>query len=216
MLRNSTIRGKQLIPTFHLHLCETKESKHSRHEDRSHLICRSNLFSALDSSQAGGARWRRCRRAYRQCEFRFKGYSSLPIFKIDGTADVAFTSRIISKHHGEWLGYVNMTDKLGVLNTNNIEPEFILRRRTIPISSRGHPAFTPTHFKPFPIPHTRGSGVGHQTFHGNQLRVARGKCIRVFFTHYQVLNSDGTVKKNFNDVPRHKNKCVVFRTRGGY
>lgn len=148
-----------------------------------------------------------CHSAFRECDFRFSGFVNVvPTFSIGGRANTPFTPRIISTVRGE---------HLGVLNTNNIIPEFVFDGATHPITSFGSQRFTPTHFKPFSIPTAhRFSGVGHQTFQGNQLSVATGKCIRLYFTHYQLLNpTTGVVVGNRNNVPRSENKCVVFRTR---
>ena len=147
-----------------------------------------------------------CEQAYKNCDFRFSGYAyGVPEFYIDNyVVDRAFTPKIVSKVPGEILG---------VLNSNNITPEFIFNYGAKPITHFGNPNFTPTHFKPFSIKYTKGSGIGHQTFHGNQLHVARGKCVRVYFTSYQLLKYHyGPVKENKNNVPKYKNKCVVFKT----
>lgn len=147
-----------------------------------------------------------CEEAFHTCDFRFEGKNGLPTFPIDGKADKAFTPRIVSTVYHE---------TLGVLNTNNIVPEFILGGYNAEITKFGSQKFTPTAFKPFSIPYTPWSGIGHETFHGDQLKVAKGKCIRVYFTHYQLLSQDKygkyVVKENRNDVPKYENKCVVFR-----
>lgn len=154
-----------------------------------------------------GRRGRRdgCFRAFRRCDFRFQGISGLPTFSISGPADRAFTPRVISTRRNQILG---------VLNTNDVISEFVFPDGGFsPITNFGSQRFTPTAFKPFSIPRTTGSGVGHETFQGNQLQVARGRCVRVFFTSYQLLFRNGNVSGNINDVPRSMNSCVVFRTR---
>lgn len=148
---------------------------------------------------------RGCQAAFSACDFRFKGIVGLPTFDLPLKADSAFTPRIVSRVAGE---------RLGVLNTNDIYGEFVLDGRVANITSFGSPKFTPTHFKPFTIFNTSGSGIGHETFQGNQFDEAKPRCVRVFFTSYQTLDgSSGHVKTNFNDVKRKMNKCVVFRTR---
>ena len=145
-----------------------------------------------------------CQRAFDDCHFTFiDAGRDVPGFRLR-PQDQAITSRVVSKNRDEFLG---------VLNTNGIIPEFVQPDgRGIEIINFGMPHFTPTHFKPFFIPRS-GSGVGHQTFIGNQLSVARGKCVRIFFTEYQLLRSfDGDVIRNRNGVPRSENSCVVFLT----
>lgn len=149
-----------------------------------------------------------CEAAYKRCGFRFEGKYSVPTFDISGPNNVAFTPRIVTRKGGQILGVVNM---------NTITPEFISRTPPVPITWVGRPRFTSTAFKPFSIPRTPWSGIGHQNFHGNQLKVASRKCIRVFFSSYQLLSRKPggglVVVENKNNVPRRARKCVVFRTR---
>lgn len=146
-----------------------------------------------------------CKEAYEKCDFRFMGIRDLPTFNIDVRADKAFTPRIIS---------VAPNERLGILNLNKIVPEFIFDDGTVsPITNFGRQKFTRTHFKPFQIPFTTGTGVGHETFQADQLSIAKGRCIRMHFTHYQTLFADtDIVMSNLNDVRRSENKCIVFRT----
>ena len=148
-----------------------------------------------------------CRDAYYRCDFRFVGPDTLRTFYIGGPPDVAFTPRIISR---------NSDELLGVLNSNNITPEFINEYGgATPITSvPAQQPFTPTHFKPYTIKYTPYSGIGHQTFHLDQKDVARSQCVRVWFSEYQILKSvyPLEVKENKNNVPKSLNKCVVFYT----
>lgn len=147
-----------------------------------------------------------CLRAFLECRFRFAGFNGLPTFPLFGP-DRAFTTLVVSKDPHE---------RLGVLNTNRIVPEFILPHgAAVPITAFGNPRFTPTHFKPFSIRGTRGSGVGHQTFQGNQFALARHRCVRIFFTQYQLLSNrfPFNVIANINAPFKTSRSCVVFRTR---
>lgn len=147
-----------------------------------------------------------CDKAYESCDFRFKyDYRSVPLYDIWESSDNIFTDRIISKDRNE---------NLGVVNSNGITPEFINDDGSVElITDAGKPNFRPTHFKPFYKKYLGGSGIGYQAFQGNQQKVAAGRCIRVFFSMYQVLNRSGSsiVKKNIN-ADRYDNKCVVFQT----
>lgn len=172
------------------------------------------LLIGLTSQQCVGAKYyyNPCRVAFRQCNFRFQTYADIPTVSLSPPYDRAVSPRIISKKHGETIGYVNYTI-LGVLNSNNIPAEVVNRKNHFPITYlSSNPPLTPIHVKPFPIRYTSGSGIGFQTLTGTQKAALRKRCIRLFFTEYQVLNKDGTVKDNINNVPRYKNKCVVFRT----
>lgn len=147
-----------------------------------------------------------CVDEYNKCEFIFMGYHNrVPKFKIGKRPDVAFTGTIVSR---------NDTD-IGILNTNGIAVEFLAMKGFQSITKFGNPRLTPTHFKPFSIKHRHfSSGIGHQTFTGNQLFVSRNKCVRVFFTHYQLVSQahSGNVIGNVNGAMKSDKKCVVFET----
>lgn len=147
-----------------------------------------------------------CVRAYKACIFKFKGELGLAKYDIaPDSPDRAFTPPIVPK---------DSTKHVGVLNTNGIVPEF-LGQSAEPITSFGSQRFTPTHFKPFWISKKYGSGIGHQTFHGDQATLAMDKCVRVYFTSFQVINNQNgskNVVENRSNVPRSENACVVFRT----
>lgn len=140
-----------------------------------------------------------CEVAFDECEFTFNGTSSLSTYSIDGPSDQSFTSVIVSK---------DPDVQLGVLNSNNVVPEFIEDSGAFPITDFGSQRFAPSQFKPYYMWQDQGSGIGHQTFHGNQEELSRNKCIRIFFTDIQLLNP----ASNLNQVPKSANKCVVFRT----
>lgn len=149
-----------------------------------------------------------CQRAYDACDFRFVSYpSTVPTFSLSSTpADTAFTTRIVSRTN----------PAIGVLNANEVVPEFIfLRGNAFPISNFGSPPFTPTHFKPFSLRnHQFASGIGHQSFTGNQRMFAKNRCIRIYFSDYQTINVSGSTPQVIENVSagRADNKCVVFQT----
>lgn len=152
---------------------------------------------------AGDTQCSKCEDAYDDCEFRFAGKLRLPTFNVTGEADMAFTTRIIPK---------DVSYGLGMLNSNNIIPEFIHDDGTsMEIIEFGSQRFSAHHFKPFWVAQDRGSGIGHETFHGDQEEQAKNRCVRLFFTHYQEIRQNGVV--NQNNVPRSQKKCVVFRTQ---
>ncbi|KAI0557995.1 von Willebrand factor A-like protein [Gracilaria domingensis] len=144
-----------------------------------------------------------CLIAFEECQFTFSGETSLATFDIPAEQpDTAFTTGVVPK---------DVTYALGTLNMNGIVPEFIDEAgNASPITDFGSQRFTPTHFKPYWVAQDRGSGIGHQTFQGDQAQVAQNRCVRVYFTHFQEIREHRVV--NRNGVPRSENKCVVFRT----
>lgn len=150
-----------------------------------------------------------CEDAFQKCKFTFQGQPTVPTYSIRGAPDVVFTDKIIARSDPQ----------VGILNSNGPAPEFLTRRRFAPnefrpITSFGNQPFTPTHFKPLSFTmKPLASGIGHQTFQGNQLRVARKRCVRVFFTQYQVIKLAPTpmVIDNVNS-PTSDDNCVVFKT----
>lgn len=141
-----------------------------------------------------------CQVAFEKCEFTFLGENGLATFNIHGKPDKPFTPLIVSK---------DPSVTLGVLNSNNIIPQFIEDDGVYPITDFGSQKFASTQFKPYYISEVKGSGIGHQTFHADQEELASNRCIRIYFTHIQLLYPTS----NLNDVPESENKCVVFRTQ---
>lgn len=146
-----------------------------------------------------------CQQAYDACGFYFNNSATVPTVSVDDTADNALTGGIVSR---------NMSEKVGIVNTNNIEVEFITNNTLKLITAvNASQTFSPTQFKPFTIVNTTFSGIGFETFQGDQMMKARNQCVRVFFSQYQTLKMmmPYYVKDNIN-AKRSDNKCVVFRT----
>lgn len=143
-----------------------------------------------------------CAMAYKKCAFKFTNTNSVPTFSVGGKPNSVFTTKIVSKK----------APRIGLLNSNGIVAEFIASDGTVTlIDTIGSPLLSPTHFKPFPFYKSRMSGIGHQTFSGNQLKSVKGRCVRVYFTHYQIITTGPKPKviENIN-VSKAMNKCVVF------
>lgn len=146
-----------------------------------------------------------CQAAYDACDFKFAKMKEVPTYNLVGAADVVFSDAIEKKVD---------VDRIGVLNTNGVVPEFIRADGTsVPINVVAAPRFAPTAFKPIFIVHSYRSALGHQNFHGSQLSLALDRCVGVFFTMYQRLSKGWppVVIDNVN-VEKSHNKCVVFRT----
>ena len=144
-----------------------------------------------------------CESASAACLLEFAGAGSgIPEFDVQPKKpDSLFTPIIVSK---------DPTQLLGVINTNDIVPEFIIGDDAKNITEFGKQNFTDTHFKPFWNNETFGSGIGHQTFQSDQAEISKGKCVRIYFSHFQALrNVNGTkvVVENRKEVPE-KRECM--------
>lgn len=184
------------------------------------FLCAVVLCTASLNAEAAGLRARgsvrahgagvseACRRAYERCDFRFSGDQAIATVSLDGTPDTPASPRIVAKPRGD---FANGTQQVGILNTNELPVEVILARFFLPLPAfQVTPRLSATHFKPFPVPFGTGSAVGFQTLVESQITALRGQCLRLFFTDYQIISSDATVLDNLVDVPRFRNKCVVF------
>lgn len=153
-----------------------------------------------------------CWMAYRKCDFQFMGRHRLNTFKLRGKADTPFTPRVVSKKRMEPMGKMKL-HKLGILNTNSIRVEIVTKRGFRSITKlESTPPLRATHIKPLAIRRGKGgSGIGFQMLSKSQRDALSGKCIRVFFREFELLDRDGNVGLNVNAVSRKRNKCVVFK-----
>lgn len=163
------------------------------------------LAARLMSTICAAAAYNRdvCQDAYTECGFYFQGHQFVPSYSIGGPPDISFTDRIISRN--EHIEHVDMSEVPEFLNADGT---------TIPIDTVGSPPFTRSHFKPFNYNlSSASSGIGHQTFQGNQKSFASNRCVRIYFSHYQKIQSGRGGKRTTNvNVNRLDNKCVVFKT----
>ncbi len=143
-----------------------------------------------------------CQQAFDKCQFTFQNTSVLSTFNASGIPDRPFTPLILAK---------NSTYRVGAVNMNNLVPQFIDDTGAKNITLFAQQPFSPTQFKPY-YDNQLGSYIGHETYQGNQSAEAKGRCIRVYFSSYQILNAQGNVVDNANNVPKSSNKCVVFKT----
>lgn len=147
-----------------------------------------------------------CKEAYKKCDFTFAKTTSLQTFNVLGRVDKPFTPKIVSKDDGV---------TIGIVNSNNIISQFIDNSGLVRnVTKFGRQPFSPTVFKPYTMRNGYFSGVGHETYQGNQRSLVSGRCVRVFFTAYQVLSGHGASRHVVDNVHVGKkaNKCVVFRT----
>lgn len=171
------------------------------------------LFAALVAfallSLVSARKFDHCKSAFRNCDFQIKG-RGLQTFYLPARPDKAFTPDIITKNRRKLIGVVNTNLEIEFVQPNG---DVVRATRKIPKSSGVQP-FTPNVFKSF-FPSKGGmfSGIGHETFQKGQLEFAKGMCVRVFLTEYQVLNPHTkAVLSNVNDQKFRGKNCVVFRT----
>lgn len=143
-----------------------------------------------------------CEKMYKKCAFRFGFRKTLPTFKLMKRPNKAFTPRIRSKKFGRLVG---------TLQSNGMSPQFLFTKAGFPVSYFGKPRFSKDHFKPIAL-RSGGSAIAHEAFRGNNLEFARYRCIKVSFSSYTLLRTDGTVKKVVNNMDEKDNICVVFKT----
>lgn len=182
------------------------------------ILAASILLIAVASAESN------CWRAYRKCEFRFNMKKQVPTFYLGRKADTPFSPRIVAKKNMKPVGKDKLSI-LGVLNTNRVRVEIVLKDQGhMAITKlKSHPRLRPTHIKPLAIVRKKsmqkkwyrsmGSGLGHQMMNKSQKEAIKGKCVRIYFMEYELLNKERNVRMNFNNVPKKKNKCVVFRTK---
>lgn len=148
-----------------------------------------------------------CRKAYQACSFTFDGPNFIRTFSISGKPGKAFTPRIRGKGKNPLIGAVNANGMMAqFINDDGV---------VVPITraTKATPRFARHAFKTFHIKGQRGSGVGHQTFQGNQKKVATNRCVRVFFSEYQVLKTRFPFIISLNVRKTKMNDCVVFMTK---
>lgn len=144
-----------------------------------------------------------CRAAYHKCHFYFGGSTRLMTYTLTEKSDFVFSRRIASKKRGEYIG---------VVNTNGNAVDVLRGGRFAPISRFGGKNPLPAHaLKPYNIRRSSGSGIGKQNLKKSQVMALNKKCIRMYFSNYQVLRWGGQVK-SVHSVPRSDEICIVFRT----
>lgn len=170
------------------------------------------LDPGLPDSPTPSPELEECEEAEAYCEFTFEDIDGIPTFPLGATVpDKAFTPEIVAKDPSVFITG---------LNSNNVEAEFIENDAVILISKVIPPpaqAFSPTQFKPFtPSTTKNGTGLGHETFQNEQAMFAKNRCVRVYFSEWQILDAPAPEGKNIGNanskVDKSENYCVVFRT----
>lgn len=165
--------------------------------------CRATLLATIFLLLGTAVMGNYCEKAYDKCKFRFGFSTKLQTFKLKEKSDIVFTRRIRSKRFGRLVG---------VINTGNMSSEFLFAKNGFSLTEFGKPSYSPSHFKPILIRGSRGSGIAHEKFRGDQFQYARYRCVRVHFASYQLLDING-FKRNFNNVRNDNTHCVVFKTK---
>lgn len=144
-----------------------------------------------------------CRIASDECKFRFDHPDKVPKFHLPNHWDQAFTPVIVSKKRGEFIGLVN---------TNGIYPQVVSRGGNHRLSTlRSLPSIPDTALKPYPMVTEPGSGIGNQFLKARQRRALSGKCFRVYFSTYELVDDNGYVKGHVHNLRAEDNACVVFK-----
>lgn len=141
-----------------------------------------------------------CTTMMKSCDLRMEGYQDTPgVFPIAGIVDRSFTPKFVTGNNN---GVI-----IGQCNSGSRVPDFIFKNNAFPITNFG---FGPTDFKPFNV--GNGTGIGHQTFTPAQLTFAKFRCVRVWFSFFQLKFPPTYELVNFERSPPGDTDCVVFRT----
>jgi hypothetical protein len=145
----------------------------------------------------------RCSHEYDACDFMFEGHENVPTYTLyPNMNDVGFTDVVVPR---EGSG-------VGTMNSNGRYTSFILggdeEEQSGEVTMNEYISdFTPYQFKPDGQSVPR---IMHETFQAET--DARGKCVKVYFTQYQSLDSEGNVVENVETDSA--SSCVVFKTAG--
>lgn len=142
-----------------------------------------------------------CTQSMKGCDLRVEGYMDEPgVFPITGIVDRSFTPKFVTGNNN---GVI-----IGLTNYGSKAPDFIFTDKIEPITDYG---FVPTAFKSYAV--GNGSGIGHQSLEPMQLSFAKSKCIRVWFSFFQLKFPPTFELVNFERSPPGDTDCVVIRTQ---
>lgn len=143
-----------------------------------------------------------CERAYANCQARFEGDGfKVPTFSIDVPNVIPFTPRIIAKDSKRRLDYIF---------SFGLFPEFVNANGYTVVTKSAKPPFSPHHFNIYTLGEKSDPAIGHQGFEGNQYKVAKGRCVRVFLENFRLIHG---VLQDTKITQRVRDSCVVFRTK---
>jgi hypothetical protein len=138
------------------------------------------------------------------CGFAFEWYAdSVPTYDISTTWDNFGFSDVIVSRSSDIIGQINSNGASIITDDGDIVP-----------AKTYLDAFTDNQFKIFGEWNGEQvvSKVGHETFQQDSRGAAQGQCIKISFSHWQVLNENLWVQSNeVADDPAVD--CVVFRTQ---
>lgn len=127
------------------------------------------------------------------------------MYSLPGRADARFSGRVDSRARAGARGM-----EVSGVNTGRYAAEFIdAGGVATSITAYGAPPFAGSAIKAF------DGGLGHQVLHGTQALAVRGRCVRVWFESYQMVDASNNVVGNVQaPAPPGGDACVVFRTAG--
>jgi hypothetical protein len=157
------------------------------------LGTRPEAQSTVASFESTNEWYETCLEEALQCDFYFSGSkTSVPAYALSNTADnVDFSRKIKSRTDGRIGGLISNGDGNSFIMSSGEET-----------ATEYYSKFAKYQFAP------SGAYLMHQAFQGDSAQYADGKCVKVYFSDWQVLNSDGSVKQTVADG----DACVVFRT----
>lgn len=145
-----------------------------------------------------------CRDAYKQCKFHFDGLSKITTFPLQEDIHVSFSARITSKKKGESVGHVY---------SKGFVAEVIKASGAVELSQFGGENRVPDNgFNSYALQGVTGSGIQNQALLKSHIMALRHKCIRMYFSSYQILYPNGSVKDTVMNLGLSDKYCVVFRT----
>lgn len=141
-----------------------------------------------------------CTRLMKKCDMRIKGFQNSVATVWLGMPGVALTKKFVTgNNNGVIIGQVNLGDR---------PADFIYKNGVGPVTNKG---FNKYSFKPFPS--GNGTAIGRQWFNKQQMATARGKCVRVWFSHFQLYFPPTFELVNFKRSPPGSTDCIVFKFR---
>lgn len=143
-----------------------------------------------------------CDAAYAGCRFNFVGVKGLQDVNLGSAAPTWISHALAIKMRG--------TMKPRILNANNLVPEFVYPDGAQPITNFADPKLDPLAIRTVSKRGDR-SVLMHGQLAGNQEEVLKGKCVRVFFSAYELIGQGGRSIGVRHIYRKEKGECVVFR-----
>lgn len=146
-----------------------------------------------------------CTTTYDGCLFNFVGVHGLQSVDL-GAASPTWISHALALKSGGG----QMTPRM--INANNLVPEFVFPDGAQPITNFGSPRLDRLAVRTVSKRGDR-TVIMHGQLSGNQATVLKGKCVRVFFSAYELIGQGGRSIGVRHMYQKEKGQCVVFRIK---